>query len=57
MVALWRLIGGAVTAALRGTEHVNYLWGLVPVAVGIANLLSYWIERRRPREPQTPAQP
>ena len=44
-------VGAAITAALYNTFNRNYLWGLVPAAVGIANLLTYFIESRKtPRE-------
>ena len=45
------LVGAAITVALYSTFNRNYLWGLVPAAIGIANLLTYWIEgRKAPRE-------
>ncbi len=50
---MWLLIGFAVTAALWGTHNNNAWWGLVPSAVGVAYLLAYWVERRRP--PQGPS--
>ncbi len=36
-------VGIAVTIALRATVDRFALWGLVPVAVGVANLLAYFI--------------
>jgi len=50
---MWLLIGIAVTTALWGTHDEDAWWGLVPVAVGIAYLLSYVVERARP--PQGPS--
>ncbi len=44
---MWLLVGGAMTIAMRSTEHATFGWGLVPVAVGIAYLLTYLVERRR----------
>jgi uncharacterized protein DUF6249 len=44
------LLGIAITIALYDTVRHEYLWGLVPVAIGIANLLYYWIESRRPSQ-------
>ena len=42
-------VGVAVTIALYGTLHRHYLWGLVPAAIGVANLLYYFIEQRKAR--------
>ncbi len=42
------LVGIAVTFALYDTMHHDYLWGLIPCAMGIANLIYYWIESRKP---------
>ena len=45
------LVGGAIMVALYQSSNRSYLWGLVPVAIGIAQLLSYYIESRKaPRE-------
>jgi Domain of unknown function (DUF6249) len=45
------LVGAAITLALYHTYNRSYLWGLVPAAIGVANLLTYWIESRKaPRE-------
>jgi hypothetical protein len=41
------LVGVAVSVALYGTHNRSYLWGLVPAAIGIAQLLSYFIETRK----------
>lgn len=41
------LTGVAVSAALWGTHQDSYLWGLVPAAVGIAYLLSSYLEARQ----------
>jgi hypothetical protein len=41
------LLGVAITIALYSTFNHHYLWGLIPAAVGIANLLTYWIESRK----------
>ncbi len=40
-------VGAAVTIALNATVNRYALWGLVPAAVGVANLLVYFIEGRR----------
>ncbi len=47
---MWLLIGIAVTAALWGTHEGDFWWGLVPIAVGVANLFSYLVERGRERD-------
>lgn len=45
------LVGAAITIALYNTYNRTYLWGLVPAAIGIAQLLTYLIESRKaPRE-------
>jgi len=55
---MWLLIGLAVTAALWGSgERRDAWWGLVPVGVGLAFVLSYLIERGRPPQPEEPDQP
>jgi hypothetical protein len=41
------LVGVVVTMALYDTTRRNYLWGLVPVAMGLANLIFYLIESRK----------
>jgi Domain of unknown function (DUF6249) len=43
-------VGAAVSAALYNTSRDNFLWGLVPAAVGIAQLLYYYLAR--PRTPE-----
>ena len=40
-------VGVAVTVALSANNNQHALWGLVPAAVGVANLLVYFIEGRR----------
>jgi hypothetical protein len=45
------LVGAAITVALYNNFNRHYLWGLVVAAVGIANLLVYFIESRKaPRQ-------
>jgi hypothetical protein len=41
------LVGIAITIALFDSTRRNYLWGLLPTAMGIANLLYYWFESRK----------
>jgi hypothetical protein len=42
-------VGAAISVALYNTQRDAYLWGLVPAAVGIAQLLYYYLAR-----PKTP---
>jgi hypothetical protein len=44
---MWLLIGIAATTALWGTHENDYWWGLVPVAVGVAYLITFLVERNR----------
>ena len=44
------LLGLAITIALYDTMHHDYLWGLIPCAMGIANLIYYLIETRKPAQ-------
>ena len=44
---MWTLIGAGVTVALWGTGEPEFWWGLVPIGVGVAFLLSYLVERNR----------
>jgi Domain of unknown function (DUF6249) len=41
------LVGIAVTIALYDTMHHDYLWGLLPSAMGLANLIYFWFESRK----------
>lgn len=58
---MWLLVGSAVAVALFETDNKNlsWSWGLVPVAVGIANVLFYAFTRRSqaPRQPGAPDSP
>jgi hypothetical protein len=50
---VWLLVGGAITLALQGSgEKSHSLWGLIPAAVGLANLIYYFVEgkTRGPRD-------
>lgn len=55
---MWLFVGVAITFALYESEFFDHSWswGLVPIAVGIANLLFYAITRRSeaPRQPGAP---
>lgn len=44
------LVGAAITLALYRTGHDVYLWGLVPAAIGVAQLLFYFLMGRKPPE-------
>jgi hypothetical protein len=56
---MWSLVGVGVTVALWGTGQREFWWGLVPIGVGVAYLLSYLAERNRKpaggTDPQPPA--
>ena len=54
---MWLLIGIAVTTALWGTHDQEYWWGYVPVAVGVANLITFLVERRRTPDSNEPRPP
>jgi hypothetical protein len=41
------LVGFAITVALYDTTRHNYLWGLIPSAIGLANLIYYVVETRK----------
>lgn len=45
-------VGVAISVALYNTQRQAYLWGLVPAAVGVAQLLFYYLEGRK-TPPQT----
>ena len=40
-------VGIAISVALFNTQRQAYLWGLVPAAVGVAQLLFYYLEGRK----------
>jgi cadmium resistance protein CadD (predicted permease) len=43
----WLLIGIAISYALSGTHQPNaWMWGLVPVAIGLSSLLFYYLQGR-----------
>ena len=42
------LLGAAVTFALYSSSPRDYLWGLVLVAFGLANLIFWFVESRKP---------
>jgi hypothetical protein len=43
---IWTLVGAAISIAWFLQDKDHWAWGLVPAAVGIANLLYYIISRR-----------
>ena len=44
----WLFVGGALVIALANTGNEdNAMWGLVPAAFGIANLLYYFVMQRK----------
>ena len=40
-------VGIAISVALFNTQRQAYLWGLVPAAIGVAQLLYYYLEGRK----------
>ena len=46
---IWSLAGIAFTVALFVTSQALWIWGLIPIAVGIAYLLFYQVELRAGR--------
>lgn len=49
---VWLLVGIAIVAALLATPGAGQraaLWGLLPAAVGLAQLIFYFVECRKPR--------
>jgi hypothetical protein len=49
---VWLAIGAAVTAALMIEEHRGAAYGLIPAAIGLANLLYYYLQPRVPVAPK-----
>jgi Domain of unknown function (DUF6249) len=54
---MWLLIGVAATAALWGTHDTDFWWGLVPIAVGLAYLITFLFERGREPDSKKPQPP
>jgi hypothetical protein len=54
---MWLLVGIAVTTALWGTHESDFWWGLVPVAVGVAYLIGFLVERGHERGSSNPRSP
>lgn len=53
---IWLLVGGGVAAALAVNRSLeSATWALIPAAFGLANLIFYSLEARRPRT--SPIQP
>lgn len=44
---IWLLAGAAATLAMWGTGEQEFWYGLVPVGVGLAYVISYFAERRQ----------
>jgi Domain of unknown function (DUF6249) len=47
---IWTLVGAAVTIALYLEDKEHWAWGLIAIAVGVANLLHYAITRRADKQ-------
>ena len=43
---IWTLVGAAISTAVYLEDKEHWAWGLIPAAIGIANLLYYIISRR-----------
>ena len=43
---IWTLVGAALATAMFLEDKEHWAWGLIPAAIGIANLLYYAISRR-----------
>lgn len=48
---VWLLIGGAVTIAVYFEHGRGALYGLIPMAVGLGNLIVYFLLPRTPHAP------
>ena len=51
------LVGGAISFALYHSSngsHESWVWGLVPAAVGVANLIVWATMRNKPQDDGTP---
>ena len=49
---VWLAIGAAVTTAMIVEEHRGAAYGLIPAAIGIANLIYYYVQSRIPAVPK-----
>jgi hypothetical protein len=49
---VWLAIGAALTTAMMIEEHRGAAYGLIPAAIGIANLVYYFLQPRVPAEPK-----
>ena len=43
---IWTLVGAAISTAVYLEDKDHWAWGLVPAAIGVANLLYYAITRK-----------
>jgi hypothetical protein len=41
---VWLLVGAAVTTAMTVEEHHGAMYGLIPIAIGLANLIFYFLQ-------------
>jgi hypothetical protein len=48
-------VGAAIMVALSQEANRHYWWGLIPVALGGAYFISYFVERNRPEHKDLPA--
>jgi uncharacterized membrane protein YoaK (UPF0700 family) len=54
---VWLFVGAAITVALYYQHGHAALWGLVPAAAGLGNLIFYFVQGRQPRIPDDPSNP
>ena len=47
MTSLASMTVGPALGTVLDTTHHNYLWGLIPSAIGLANLIYYFVETRK----------
>jgi hypothetical protein len=51
---VWTFVGGAIIGALTLEHHDGAYYGLIPVAVGVANLVYYAVHARATNAPDGP---
>lgn len=49
---VWLAIGAALTTAMMLEDHRGAAYGLIPAAIGIANLIYYFAQSRIPAAPK-----
>lgn len=49
---VWLLIGGSIILAMSLEGSRGAMYGLIPAAIGLANLIFYFLQPRTPPEPK-----